>query len=439
MSLITAIKNAIFTRTTSDVTINERSFISVMLDSNNDESIKKEDLCLHLSEYKGTSLILTRIMIQCLVKFALLMIWIVYALYNLIHCCATGRWRGMKSSSGINLIIGSTVLIATIIALLYILSFLLKEVVLSPNNARINDKGVVTVDQPCLETHSFFLLNAATYWTSTDIQVSKKDRVFITASGSMYSDVDNMCNAAETNDTLLYPRSVFAPNFKTPKDESVKYCIYGRYLADRYMTDCQGRITNKSKKDEYYPRYGSLLYQISNNHQGPIPYNDDINKNVVKQMDFSNNEYSFTADNSGVLYLTFNDILLDRKLFNRIHIDRLLHDSIAINMCNNLQRSSICLVGDIKDQQIWFQDNLGEVLVNVRIEKNIWNSDLPFYKKIVVGAYRKINHMSTYGPIKSNTWIIVLVIMGWFIVDIIISSAFKKSNNKNDTISIKNE
>jgi hypothetical protein len=416
MSLISAIYDAIFTETPSDVTINERSFVSVLLDSNNKESLSKEDFRIH--SYKGKSLILTRHLVHFVVTYVVLgIIWLIYFFYNFMHWCATGRWRGTKSSSGINFIIGSTVLIATIIILIYILAFLIKDVVLSPNNARINNKGVITVDQPCLETHSFFLLNAATFWTSTDIQISKDDEIFITASGSIYSDVGNMYKAAVTNDTLLYQRNIFAPNVNINKDATVKYCIYGRYRDDTLH-----------KKDKEYPRYGSLLYQICTNHKGPVAFNDSHKTNAVRQMNFSNkdNEFHFTADKSGVLYLTFNDILLDTVMFDRIVFD------------NGYMKGELDSIGFTKNDcinnsRIWFQDNLGEVLVNVRIEKNIWKSDLPFYKKVVVAAYRKINYLSIQSSV---AWIIVLIsIMLWFIIDgLIISNKYKKrsvyTNNK---------
>ena len=417
MSLISAIYDAIFTETPSDVTINERSFISVLIDSNNKESFKMDDF--RFPSYKGKYLILSRHIIHFVVTYIVLgIIWFIYGVYNIMHWTVTGKLRGMKSSSGINFIIGSIVLVSTIIALLYIMTFLVKEVVLSPNNARINNKGVITVDQPCLETHSFFLINSATYWTSTDIQVSEGDKVFITASGSMYSDVYDMYLSAYSNKKLDYQRNVFAPNFIARKDIAVKYCIYGRFEEDDNA------------------QFGSLLYQICTNHKGPIPYNDINNRTVIKQMDFSNkdNEYSFIADHSGVLYLTFNDVLLDTITFHNITDNSLNGEKAAINLYEDLKRVHIYHDNDIKDERIWFQDNLGEVLINVRIEKNLENIELPLYKKIMVYTYRRINHMSTHGHINSTGWIILFVLLGWFIFDIIISMVY---NNICNGITIK--
>ncbi|MCR5036535.1 MAG: hypothetical protein K6A73_04350 [Bacteroidales bacterium] len=405
MSLISAIKDAIFTDTSSDIAINERSFISVVLDSNSNESIGKEAFRVH--SYKGKSLIITRHIIHAIVTYIVLgSIWIIYGLYSFGYKIVTGRWRGMKSSSGINLIIGSTVFVAAIIILIYIMSFLIKDIVFSPNNARINNKGVITVDQPCLETHSFFLLNAATFWTSTDIQISEGDRVVISASGSMYSDVDEMCDAARSNKKLKYPRGVFAPNITMEKDTTAKYCIYGRGAND------------------LNPQFGSLLYQICASHSGPVPYNIG-GANDVQQMDFSNedNEFSFNADKSGVLYLVFNDVLLDRETIASIEKDTksdIYDEFMKIKMKQ----------GDTIDRLIWFQDNLGEVLVNVKIEKDVWKSDLPRYKKPIVSMYRHISNFLKQDFFKIAAWKGIAYLFIWFLVDILVSRYFKKHIKK---------
>lgn len=422
MSLISAIYDAIFTETPSDVSVTERSFISVMLDANNQkQAFSKDDFRLHLS--KGKSLVLTRFLVQLVVKSILGVIWLIYGIYNVIHKIITGRWRGMKSSSGINLVIGSMVLVITIMALLYILAFLTKEVVLSPNNARINDKGVITVDQPCLETHSFFLLNAADFWVPTDIQINKGDRVYITASGSMYSDVADMHKAAIENKNLNYARSILGAHNTVKNDTiGVRYCIYGRYNNDNLGTFKLRKCLNK------HPYFGSLLYQIGSPHKGYIPYNTDENPKAVQQINLNrnNNEFVFIAKKSGVLYLTFNDILLDSIIFERIQSDSNNLDTTAIEICEDLKRCMIESESDIKDEKIWFKDNMGEVLVNVRIEKSIRRSDLPWYKKPVVRVFRHLNSFSTRGFWGSSAWINIMIIILWLGVDVIISNRIKK-------------
>ena len=72
------------------------------------------------------------------------------------------------------------------------------------------------------------------------------------------------------------------------------------------------------------------------------------------------------------------------------------------------------------------QDNLGEVLVNVRIEKSIWESDLPWYEKPIVYVYRNINKFSKHGFVRSGAWINLTILLVWFLADILISLLIKK-------------
>ena len=430
MSLISAIKDAIFTETPSDVTVNERSFVSVLLGSNDKFLLGKNDFKVH--SYRGKSLVLTRHLGHFFVTYVVLgIIWLIYQTYSVIHWLATGRWRGAKSSSGINFVIGSTVLITTIIVLIYIIAFLIKDVVLSPNNARINNKGVITVDQPCLETHSFFLLNSATYWTSTDIQVSEGDEVYITASGSMYSDVFDMHEAAIKNRHLKYARSILG-SYRPVKEDTIgtQYCLYGRYKQDRYQLFKLNRyqLFKLKKGLKEYPRFGSLLYQIASPNNGYISYNNKENEEAIQQITLNknNNEFVFPAAKSGVLYLTFNDILLDNATLTKIFKDANNGNLAAMDLREELKRVKVHKENDIVDEKIWFQDNLGEVLINVRIEKSIRRSDLPWYKKPVVFLYRHLNHFATRGLVKSDAWVAVLIIIVFFTTDVLLSRRYKK-------------
>lgn len=413
MSLISAIKDAIFTETPGNVTVNERSLLSVMLDNdNNGKSLSWDNFKIKI--HKGEPLLITRIIIQVLRDIVLGFIGIVYLCYNVFHWIITGKWRGMHPSSGINAIISLVTLISAIVTLIYIFAFFMIDVVIAPNNARTNSRGVITIDQPCLESHSFFLLNSATCWTPTDIQISEGDKVYVTASGSMYSDIGNMYEKALNNDTLDYSRSSLYPHIISSQDTSdVKYCIYGRYKNDR------------CKSFNEYPRYGSVLYQICNNHKGPILYNDSVHPNEVKQLNFNDkNQVCNYAKKSGFLYLTFNDILLDKETFENIKKDN-----------RDIWKKEFVKTGktsydSIKDSKIWFQDNIGEILVNVRIEKNILNSDLPWYKKILMLVYRDIDHSVNQSFFGTYLGILVTYISIFLLFDILISTLLRVKMNK---------
>jgi len=441
MSLISAIKDAILTESPSDVTVNERSFFSLMIDyKGKGEPLSRKDFRFH--SYKGKSLIITRHILQAVHILVLGLIWLIYGFYNLIHKLISGKWRGMTPSPGINMIISSIVSVSTIIMLLYILTFLIKDVVFAPNNARINAQGVVTVDQPCLETQSFFLLNAATFWAPTDISITKGDHVYISVSGSMYSDITDMFKAAESNNEPLYPRSVFSStsNYKIDtiiKNDTidVKYCIYGRYSEDYEKTNIFRKKIKKSL--DVYPRFGSLLYQVHPyHHKEPLCFNDDENKNVVKQMNFSKDrEYHFKAESSGILYLTFNDILLDEDMFNRIRNEGTAKESSnkPLKVWRSLKETKKTVYDSIQNDKIWFQDNIGEVLVNIRIEKSIKRSDLPWYRKPIVAFYRVINHWATKNIKDSGLLLFIILVLSYLIVDVTVSAYYKRKINKDTT------
>lgn len=426
-SLISTIRQAIFTETPSDVSIHQRSLVSMFIENSGESDAFSSD-DFKIKSYRGKSMVLSRHLLHFLKVLVLGVIWSVYTVYNLIHRILTGKWRGMKSSSGINIVILTFVTIFGIVSLIYILMFLIRDVVLAPNNAYINPKGVISVTQPCYETQSFFLLNAATYWTPTDIHVTEGDQVYISASGSMYSDIGDVIDAASENQKLIYKRSGFGTVIPDSLDTAdVQYCIYGRYKKDR---------TNNVYTDA---RFGSLLYQIAQPHGGPIDYNTDDKPNEVHQVNFYNKcrkskIYNFKAEKSGTLYLTFNDILLDEAT-----IDALIRDqpqgiwadidtSIISKMGKKVSVQNIkdAIVKYIGDPQIWFQDNIGEILVNIRIEKNIWKSDMKWYKKIACSLYRYVDHCCNKPFMESPLPCTILIVVLYLGIDITVSNVIKR-------------
>lgn len=459
-SLFDFITEAIVTNSPKDVTIHERTLATELIDSEkNYDPFSLYDFLPRT--YSGKNLVLTRHLIYFFRCVVLFFIALCYALYDLLHRIFTGnwkskpleeevrerripnkewikklhpeKWRGIQSSSGLNAIILIVMLIITLIALVWGLHFLLKEVVLSDNDCRVNHYGIVTFDQGCLEEQHFFLLNAASFWTNTGIALSKGDKVYITASGSMYSDVDNMVDAANCNKTLLYPRSNFYKQYNK-KDMDAEYCIYGRYFKD--TVDGQNK-----------PVYGSLLYQICNEVNGPKPYNDEHNPTAVRQINFAKNtknifkdkRYYFIADKSGILYFSFNDILLDNNMIDIIIENQNRSPQIYRDLTKNdytCCKDCPCSIRRLKarvDPQIWFKDNFGEALINIRVEKNVWNTHLPLHKKILVTLYRRMNALYTKTEkgfpmdfLQSGLLIVILMILLWFGADSAISYRLKK-------------
>lgn len=503
-SLLSLIKQAIFSRTQSDVTIHERTFVTELLEAEH----KGDPFALYdffPRKYRGKNLVITRHLIFIFRCIVLLFIGLIYIVYDLIHKIVTGqwkskrlppevlkrrvpntkwakwlhadKWRGMPTSTGVNAIIFTFVVIQAILLLVFALNFLIREVVLPDNEARINNKGVVSIDQGALETQHFFLLNAATCWTSSGIAVSKGDRVYISASGSMYSDIGKMDSAAINNDTLKYPRSRFCrerfeDTIKHKLDTDALCCIYGRCSGDALDTN-------------NLPYFGSLLYQICDETHGAQSYNQhpynpfekDEKKDAiyapVKQVDFdkfktqilADDRFHFEADTSGILYFSFNDILLDTTMINKIGkgdtCSKEVHDDLLKMVSRtadvSTEADSIRWLKDSNhvDENIWFADNLGEALINVRVERNIWNNDMPLYKKLLVAMYRGVNELwkptsttiSLWSKRSGDSWfrkvhdwlekprhyrlyLAILVVIAYFTLDAIVSSCLKPKKQR---------
>ncbi len=534
-SLLSLIKQAIFSRAKSDVTIHERTFVTELLESEH----KGDPFALYdffPRKYRGKSLVITRHLIYFFRCVVLFFIGIVYAFYDVAHKVVTGKWksqrlteevlkrrvpntkwakrlhtdkwRGIQSSTGVNAVMFTVVIISAVISLAFSLNFLIREVVLPDNEARINGKGVVSIDQGALVTQHFFILNAATCWTNSDIAVSEGDKVFISASGSMYSDVGDMCDAARENRKLKYPRSDF---HGIPEDSTDTHlCIYGR---------CSG---------DSQPQFGSLLYQVCEEKKKPLKYNNkpykDEDDAIVKQIVSDDNRggllkknvYQFKAKTSGILYFSFNDILLDTAMVNKIgkgdscsnevrdDLLKMAHDTTEVKysmhqelmvewstyreevqkltkrkdslvMCKNKEKLSpkdsihndslidslesrlqVCrdsinyLFIEAKilwlkdsnhvDEEIWFYDNLGEALINVRVERNIWDSGLPFYKKLLVALYRGVNDVlePTASQIswlpeslrRFRLYLAILIVIAYFSLDAFVSSLLNPQKHK---------
>ncbi|MBO4488051.1 MAG: hypothetical protein J5741_00140 [Bacteroidales bacterium] len=500
-SIIQAIKDAILTEISSDVRIQDRSFWSQLLE----EKKKDHDPSAWSMRWKVRTdkpFIVTRFLFRCLYNILLCFIWLCNTIYEFIFRWFSGRWRGyskeeskdikgrdifkrgIRPSAGINIILAGVALVAGIVAIVYIIVFNINNVVLAPSNLRTNTNGIISIDQPGLETQHYFLLNAANFWTPTGIALSKGDKVYITASGSMYGDIYNMDTCSRMNKKLEYSRSIIGPNYLQNKTGTLntKYCIYGR---------------NPFDKDA---RFGSLLYQVSPPIPGPKPYNTD-GDTTIQQIVFDTNTqkkndavYQFEVKEHGDLYFCFNDILLDTTILKKLEsdyfrdtsnrdlkklykpllecgwyrdslkkIDNIAFkkdtSSVVIKICSYKKKDSIqnvldsirkgCIINPLNtnswestsqnslniqkdinrwlwlpntpvflnididssglslldilkkanwvditehDPTIWFQDNIGEVLINVRVEHNLGHTAIPFPKKMMTLCYRGVEH-----------------------------------------------
>lgn len=500
--LIDAINDVILTSTNGSSSIQEQSFISHLLKHRRGKTFFPEEKEPHQSE-KRTSFVMTRWILRFIRRVISVAMWVIHIICYLIVCKnrsrvrtvwkAFQRWitnvkkvRGWKkrwekvktidkqrvrslldvpSSPTINFSVIAAVFIFAIAFIVKTFTFAIKDIMFPPLNMRANEQGVLTINQPCLESHSFFLLNASTFWRSTGINVKKGDKITFSVSGSMYSDIGEMDKAASDNRKLLYPRAGFAPNMDRPTSEDAKYCIYNKFT-DCFCTQSQDA------------RFGALLCQVSDEHLPPSnPYRQTVN--TIRQITSKAN--SFTADNTGMLFLTFNDVLLnednvfnmlmdssvsvskmqkellDSKFFTFKGFDNNTNTTFVVRVKNAMKYLDIYKNDIIQkrllrkivyeffdkhspDPTIWFKDNAGEYLVNIHIERSIWKSDLCCPKKLAMSVLREFEHC--FHPDrkpchKTGFWhskapIMLGIILLYLLIDIIVSYKVSSRQRKSE-------
>lgn len=446
--LIDTINDAILTGTNGNSSINEQSFLSHLLTNRSGRTFFSEK---QKQGEKWTSFLMTRWILRCIRWIVMVAIWAIHVVWYLIvrknksRICTTWktiqswiknakntkgwkkRWIRVKtvdkqrvrclldvqSSSVINFSVIAAVFIISISFIVKTVTFAINDYMFPPLNMRANEQGVLTIDQPCLESHSFFLLNASTFWWLTGININKGDKVTFSVSGSMYSDIGEMYSAARDNKKLLYPRARFVPNKTSQDNEGVNYCIYNR------LTNCP---CTQSKD----ARFGTLLCQVSDEHLPPANSTRQHHDSIEQITQETN---SFKAKRAGMLYLTFNDVLLTRENV----IDLLTDQSVdAKTMQKDLINSKFLDTAQ-PDSTIWFKDNAGEYLVNIRVERNIRKSNLSCSKKTANSILREFEHWQHRGFLKSKVPIMLGIIIIYFLIDIIVSYRVRSRQADNNT------
>lgn len=391
-SMIKAITDAIQTGVGGNIHLNERSFLSHLLESRWGESFFTETKKECEQSKKHETFVITRWLIRLISKLLTCLLWlfnvVCYPFVLLfwgsnpqnfhiniknfdIKSIKSFLKKSIKSllniecSPIINLAAVVIVLVLGIVFIVNMITVGVKDIMFAPVNMRVNSQGVITLDQPCLESHSFFLMNASTFWWPTDIPVSKEDSVIISVSGSMYSDIGEVYLAATSNRHMRYSRRFFA---KKNKNES---------LFDSIGTSIC------IKPDACF---GALLCQISNEYQAPTRTSEA----QIEKIGFEHNR--FDVKQPGVLYITFNDVFLSDEI-----VDKLRHsaDSSTVVMKEDLENTDYFKnldSGQLKagHEEIWFNDNVGEYLVNIRVKKNIRHGNILWYKKPIFIIYRRI-------------------------------------------------
>ena len=426
-SLIESIKSATTTNASANYEINDRSFLAELLSDSRPTQTENKSDCEILgitplfdfrrSDKFPVTLFLFRTLWKLLLIVPLCYYkcssWFCWAISNR----STKRQSKIKSAR-VNFVVFFTALIVAIVLLAYMLSFFIRDVLLFDSSQRINNDGAIYMEQPCGCERYVYLYNTAIPWSNTGIEIVKGDVVEISASGAYYSRISDLVSNAKNNDTLPFnfinPSLSDEKNTKSNTDSILtNLCIY------------------KSRKDNLLNAgekavFGSVLYQIrANNDSLLYDSREDVRGDrIVQDPPKSGEPFSFTADHSGELYVSVNDIYLNDTTLNLLrelhpdklkeHIgniylnDRVLEvvknkqDSLSIKDLNSECDTIITITEDDlawayefkyepsdtvylknvaklaklkaisrKHPDYWFSDNLGEIMLNIKVTRSV--------------------------------------------------------------------
>ncbi|KAA6338725.1 hypothetical protein EZS27_013278 [termite gut metagenome] len=214
-------------------------------------------------------------------------------------------------------------LITLIFCIVFIFSsfvFFINDVLFYKNTAKVNSVGSIIPEKSCNRQSVLFLYNPADLWTNTGIQLQKEDKIKISVSGGFHSDIKGLINSVQSNGMPEYKWV----SFYTAKKDTTnrKYYLY-------------------NKPDAYF---GSVLYQIAGEMDPEVK-----NEETIFQVKCNEN---INIRDNGTLYLSVNDIFFTDKDFKTFE-----KDTTYAYLSNN--------------RYACYNDNLGEVLVVIDIEKKL--------------------------------------------------------------------
>lgn len=421
-------------KTTTNYEVDDRSFLTELLSGTHQTRIENRSDCEILGitpffDFRKTDKFPVTIFIfRTLWKLMMLLPLCYYKIVLLLAWAFSNRQEKLQSkinSARVNFVMFFCSIVLAIVLLVSTFFFFFNSVLLLDSNQLINNYGTIHMEQPCGIESCVYLYNTAQPWTNTGINIVKGDEVRISASGAFYGRVFDLVNSAEKNDTL--PFSLINPSVKDNSQSLripnlVELCMY-------------------NKKDAVF---GSLLYQIKKDNETIIydsrDDNDD-NPHIIQDNHERDESFSFTARHSGELYVSINDIYLSDKVLvllrdmpNDTISQHLEIEKVDITKVNNnpIFNEGLTWVGnnaldesvkkklaklyalvhsDSLFRKYWFEDNLGEILLNITVNRNVIpNNNVG--GSIMSHAYRRIDQFfdKSWTEIFLHVFIFLLII-----------------------------
>ena len=381
----------------SQVEVDEKSLlaeISEERDRSSKEEFKWEGFNWEID--KNARLPLLRALCSFIWSCIMGLIYLFYYMFEKVLWMFSRKKFDLKTSVKFNIVICSGVLVAFATVLLYMMVFLIKDVVLFPMASESNSQGTLCLSQPCCIDHYIRLLGTDECWEDTGIRIAEGDKVEIVYSGAFYGNIDDYVEAAKHNRKLKYAIS--------DRSEEAGEFEFGMYKT----------IGKDSAK------FGALLYQIKSETEEPAYRNETSpgSRQEIYQININERQVTFIADRPGVLSFAVNDIYVyNQKLLDAArkggHLDYKTKDEIKIK-----RRDSTLLA----NPTLLFADNIGEYLLHVTITRNSFEDDRPLFNQMI-RSYRWLF-------IEKNWRWVIAAFIGLLLIDILFGVYLRSPRRK---------
>lgn len=423
-SIIDNIKYSIASDNNGKIVLTESSFL---LDLLNDNKTSKKEFMPRFDwrDFSGHPFPVTRYLLRLILYVVEVLIWLGYWALRLLCLPIVGKKgdKDLSTSPRVNFVIFVSVVVCYIMMIITILIFFVKSVLLFTPNGGINNQGAIVIPQDCGKEHYIYLFNSATCWANTGIKVLEGDEIVISASGSFFGKISLMDSCAVNNSKPQYPRTIIS--------------YYKRNIErdgeDKAKIDSTRQLLMYNNNDDAY--FGSLLMLIKEDEEDFLyEYRADAAEQFM-QVNFKDDDPPhISVKKSGVLYFAVNDIYLSDSVLSKIKgsdslREELLVEYICYSDSNGDQKMALTDTLDEKlfplvDRFMWFEDNVGEILLNITIERDILPAS-SFESPSLAKTYRwlekkyvsKSSHFFTY---------LLLGIIVWLILDRLIGILLRK-------------
>lgn len=424
-SILERIKFEIASMGKGKIILTEKSSLLNLLKDNkpSEEEFKPQ---MNWKDFSGHAFPVTNYLLRLLYYVAECFIWLGYGLLKVIRFLSCGKKnkdedKDLSTFPRVNFVIFVSVIISYIVLIVIIIVFFLKSVLFFNPQGGSNPQGALVIPQDCGKEHYIYLFNSATCWANTGIKVLEGDEIVLSASGSFFGKISLMDSCASNNIKPKYPRSIIS--YYNSRNDSKKIDFLTR------------TILMYNKEDA---RFGSLLMQIKEDNEDFLyasDKNDEDNKRLM-QIDFpeKGNPPHISIKKSGVLYFAVNDIYLSGDVIDTIKNETILQDSLDAKYFvfydenENKETLEIAKVVSSKvDPFMWFEDNVGEILLNITVIRDVLPANSP-KPTIMVKTYRWIEEKFMVSPLKFFLWLF-LGVLAWILLDRLIGIIVKKKKD----------